>query len=91
VIDLISFDIISLFTNIPISLALEGLTKRWDEIKKGTSIPINEFMEGVKMILDSTVFTFNPPSVHWDISWHKGIFQVKFLEEYRRAWLSSPL
>jgi len=57
--DLISLDVISLFTNIPISLALEGLTKRWNEIKRETSIPINEFMEGVKMRLDSTVFTFN--------------------------------
>jgi len=57
--DLISLDVVSLFTNIPISLALEGLIKRWDDINKGTSIPIDEFIGGVKMILDSTFFTFN--------------------------------
>jgi len=57
--DLISLDVVSLFTNIPINLALEGMTKRWDQIKKGTDIPMNEFLLAVKMILDSTYFTFN--------------------------------
>jgi len=57
--DLISLDVISLFTNIPISLALEGVANRWDKIKEGTNIPMDEFLKAVKMILDSTVFTFN--------------------------------
>jgi len=54
--DLISLDVISLFTNIPISLALEGLANRWDKIRKGTNIPTNEFLKIVKLILDSTFF-----------------------------------
>jgi len=35
------------------------MTKRWDQIKKVTNIPMNEFIQAMKMILDSTFFTFN--------------------------------
>jgi len=38
---------------------LEGVTKRWDQIKKRTNIPMNEFIQAMKMILDLTFFTFN--------------------------------
>jgi len=48
-----------LFTNIPINLALDGLTDRWDRIRRGTNIPLDEFLKAVKMILDSTFFIFN--------------------------------
>jgi len=57
--DLISLDVISLFINIPISLVLDGLANRWDKIRGGTNIPMNEFLKIVKLILDSTVFSFN--------------------------------
>jgi len=57
--DLISLDVVSLFTNIPMNLALEGVTKRWDQIKKGINLPMNELIQAVKVILDSTFFTFN--------------------------------
>jgi len=57
--DLISLDVISLFTNVPIDLALDGLTNRWDQIKNDTKIPMIEFIQAVKLIFDSTFFTFN--------------------------------
>jgi len=57
--DLISLDVISLFTNIPISLALDGVANKWDKIRGGTNIPMDEFLKAIKMILDSTMFTFN--------------------------------
>jgi len=55
--DLISLDVVSLFTNI--LLDLESLTIRWEKIKEGTSISKEEFLMEVKMVLDSTFFSFN--------------------------------
>jgi len=48
-----------MFTNIPIDLALESVLRRWDWIKGGTNIPRREFINAVKIILDSTFFSFN--------------------------------
>jgi len=57
--DLISLDVVSLFTNIPTNLALESVAKRWDQISKGTNIPRMEFVNAIKKILDSIFFMFN--------------------------------
>jgi len=57
--DLISLDVVSLFTNIPIDLAMDSLTTRWEKIKEGTSIPRGEFLTAVRMVLNSTFFSFN--------------------------------
>jgi len=56
---LISLDVISLFTNIPLDLALESVSKRWDSISSICNIPYNEFINALKMILNSTYFRFN--------------------------------
>jgi len=56
---LFSLDVISLFTNIPIELAIENIQNRWDLIRTSTCIPKNEFISGLKLILNSTYFTFN--------------------------------
>jgi len=55
----ISYDITSLFTNIPLDLAMKGLEKRWAYIDCSTKIPKSEFMMAVKFALLSTYFTFN--------------------------------
>jgi hypothetical protein len=52
---LVSFDVINLFTNIPIELAIEGLSKRWCHIEKNTTIPKGEFLEAIKFVLTSTL------------------------------------
>jgi len=54
--DLISLDVVSMFIN-PINLALESVSRRWDQIKGGTNIPKGEFINAVKIILDSTFFS----------------------------------
>jgi len=54
-----SLDVISLFTNIPIDLALESLSNRWKFLSSKTKIPKAEFIEMTKFILNSTYFTFN--------------------------------
>lgn len=56
---LISLDVVSLFTNIPIDLAIESVNNRWNDINTQTLIPKNEFISMVKFILSSTYFTFN--------------------------------
>ncbi|XP_011705916.1 PREDICTED: uncharacterized protein LOC105461126 [Wasmannia auropunctata] len=57
--NLISLDVISLFTNVPVDLALDGISSRWNEIEKNTTIPFEEFMSAIKFVLTSTFFTFN--------------------------------
>jgi len=56
---LISLDVASLFTNVPLDLALDGVSNRWIHIEKNTSIPKNDFITVLKFILSSTFFTFN--------------------------------
>jgi len=57
--DLISLDVISLFTNIPLNLAIDSVSNRWCHISEGTLIPKNEFLKALKLILESTYFKFN--------------------------------
>lgn len=56
---LMSLDVVSLFTNVPIELALNSLENRWSYIKKHTQIPQLDFINSVKFVLTSTYFTFN--------------------------------
>jgi len=54
----ISLDVISLFTNIPIDLAIESILNRWDTIKN-CHIPQDEFINALKLVLNFTFFTFD--------------------------------
>ena len=56
---IISLDIVSLYTNIPVDLALKIIEKRWDEIKNFTDIPLQEFQTAVELTLNSTFFNYN--------------------------------
>jgi hypothetical protein len=56
---LCSFDVVSLFTNTPIDLAIIGLNNRWSYIKKETDIPQKEFINMIQFILNSSYFKFN--------------------------------
>jgi len=56
--DLVSLDVVSLFTNIPTNLALDSVDKRCDQISKDTKIPKLEFIFK-RFEKDSTFFTFN--------------------------------
>jgi len=56
---LISLDVVALFTNIPIDLALKSLENRWNFIGASCNIPKDEFLGAVRLILDSTYFSFN--------------------------------
>jgi len=56
---LISFDVISLFTNVPIDLALDGISNRWTSIKRNTKISKSDFLYTIEFVLSSSFFTFN--------------------------------
>lgn len=55
---LVSLDVVSLYTNIPIQLAIKSIEKRWEDIKKITDIPKNEFIDSVNTTLNSTYFAY---------------------------------
>ena len=56
---LISLDVVSLFTNIPIDLALESISKRWEHLRDTCSIPKHEFLMAVQFVLNSAYFRRN--------------------------------
>ena len=56
---LLSLDVISLFTNIPTELVIQIIEKKWPLIKKHTNLPLNEFINALKIVLDSTFFQYN--------------------------------
>jgi len=54
---LASLDVVFLFTNVPVDLALNSIEKRWIYIFTKTNISKEEFVTAVKFILNSTFFT----------------------------------
>jgi len=56
---LVSLDVESLFTNVPIELALNSIERRWSSISHNTLIPLEDFKVAVSFVLNSTFFTFN--------------------------------
>lgn len=56
---LISLDVTSLFTNLPLDLAEESLKRRWDHIRPNCNIPFEEFISAFRFVMDSTYFNFN--------------------------------
>jgi len=51
-------DVVSLFTNVPHKRVFESIEKRWDSISVNTKIPKEEFLIAIKLILNSTFFSF---------------------------------
>jgi len=52
---LASLDVVSLFTNVPIEYVYEGISKRWNLIECNTTIPKEEFISAIKLVLESTI------------------------------------
>lgn len=53
---LISLDVVSLFTNVPIDLVVDSIIKKYIEKKCVTS---DEFLAAVRCVLNFSFFTFN--------------------------------
>jgi len=56
---LASFDVVSLFTNIPIDLVVKIIEEKWPHVEAHTSLPLSEFILSLKFVLESTFFQFN--------------------------------
>jgi len=56
--NLFSLDVISIFTNVPLNLALNKINKRWEHIERSTKISKKDFMGAIEFVLSSTYFKF---------------------------------
>ena len=56
---MMSLDVISLFTNIPLDLVLISIEKRWHYISKSTKLSLERFNLAIKILLEQTFFMFN--------------------------------
>lgn len=57
---MVSFDVVSLFTNIPVDLAIDIVTDRWDELNAYTNIPREMFFKLLKFcLIDANYFVYN--------------------------------
>ena len=56
--ELISLDVTSLFTNVPIDIAVNCVNEQWNFISKDCSLPRDEFLGAIRFVLDSTFFFF---------------------------------
>jgi len=54
-----SFDVVSLFTNVPIDMVLEIINEKWPYIEIHTNLPLSKFILSIKLVLESTFFHFN--------------------------------
>ena len=55
---MISLDVTSLFTNVPIDLVTDGTEKRWNLIKCATNLPLQEFQKGIEFLIKNTFLQF---------------------------------
>lgn len=57
---IVSFDVVSLFTNIPIHLAINNILDKWEELRQHTNIPKSQFLQIMKFCLnDNNYFSYN--------------------------------
>ncbi|XP_058448913.1 uncharacterized protein LOC131428871 [Malaya genurostris] len=53
---MISLDVVSLFTNVPVDYAVENVRLRWTEIMAHTKVPENNFIDMLQLVLSFTFF-----------------------------------
>lgn len=55
---LVSFDVVSLFTNIPKLLVVHDVIENWKDIQHHTDIDLSHFLELIEFCLDNSYFSF---------------------------------
>lgn len=62
---LVSFDVVSLFTNIPVHTAIRNIMQKWNTIKNFTNIPYNKFLDILQFCLkDNNYFIYDKQIYH---------------------------
>lgn len=56
---LLFLDVVSLFTNVPLDFVVKGIGKRWHILEKISAFPFFEFLAALRLVIDSTFFSFN--------------------------------
>jgi len=56
---LMSLDVVSLFTNVPIDYAMDCIKDHWRFISRDYYLPEEEFIKAVQFVLDSVFFVFD--------------------------------
>lgn len=56
---IISLDVVSLFSNIPLHLAVDVVTKKWEQISRQCAIPLDRFIELIEFVFNNTCFSFD--------------------------------
>jgi len=56
---LISLDVVCMYSNIPIELVNNIITKKWNKIKEYTNIPFNEFIYALTLTLNKAYFQYD--------------------------------
>ena len=54
-----SSDVESIFSSTPIELIFQSIKKRWEDMKQHTKLPLNEFLNGLEIFMDSLYFKFD--------------------------------
>ena len=57
--EIISLDVVSLFTNVPEYLICSATEKRWTQLYNHTHLSCSEFIESIQFILQNNFFQFN--------------------------------
>ncbi|KAK9752318.1 hypothetical protein QE152_g4327 [Popillia japonica] len=60
---IVSLDVVTLFTCIPLDLIISVIELHWDVISPNTDIPFNYFIKLMKFLLTNCVFSFLPVSL----------------------------
>lgn len=61
---LISLDVVSLFTNVHSDLVISAIKKKWVYLRNCLPLTLEEFLEGIKTLLNSTFFKFDEEFFH---------------------------
>nr|CAI5863910.1 unnamed protein product [Callosobruchus analis] len=56
---IVSFDVVSLFTNLPLDVIIESLTRNWNLISQHCHSVIDVFLQILKFIFESNCFVFD--------------------------------
>ncbi|XP_046737536.1 uncharacterized protein LOC124406224 [Diprion similis] len=56
---LVSLDVVSLFTNVPLDLVINAIKKRWDNLKSSIPVPLDQMLTALNICFDASIFKFN--------------------------------